>query len=302
MATVSHYVPLGAGHVNPTLGIVAELVRRGHRVTSFVPERFAALPAATGARVVPVPSTWEAHGLADPPQMHGRHLVRDGVPARRDPHARPAARPAPGPGSGAARRTPGDLGTGAGAPPGGAVGGGLAEPGQQPALVDEPLHPAEPARPTVSRHNDEIWLLPAQGGNPGRPGVLRGQRRGPAAGHPAPGVPVRRGDLRGIPVRRPGARRPRGRDRLDPAAGVPLVALPQMAEQRANADRIAELGLGVTLDPATLTPDRLWSAVQQVSTDPAVRERLSWMAGEIAAAGGAPAAADEIERALPPTG
>ncbi|GAA1391970.1 hypothetical protein GCM10009613_35460 [Pseudonocardia kongjuensis] len=80
------------------------------------------------------------------------------------------------------------------------------------------------------------------------------------------------------------------------------MALPQMAEQRANADRIAELGLGVTLDPATLTPDRLWSAVQQVSTDPAVRERLSWMAGEIAAAGGAPAAADEIERALPPTG
>ena len=76
MAAVSHHVPLGAGHVNPTLGIVAELVRRGHRVTSFVPERFAALPAATGARVVPVPSTWEAHGIADPPQMHGRHLVR----------------------------------------------------------------------------------------------------------------------------------------------------------------------------------------------------------------------------------
>lgn len=82
------------------------------------------------------------------------------------------------------------------------------------------------------------------------------------------------------------------------AAGVPLVALPQMAEQRANADRIVELGLGRALDPVSVTPDQLWAAVQETAADPAVRERLTWMAGEIAAAGGAAAAADEIERAL----
>jgi MGT family glycosyltransferase len=81
--------------------------------------------------------------------------------------------------------------------------------------------------------------------------------------------------------------------------GVPMVALPQMAEQRANADRIAELNLGATLSPERLTPETLWNAVDRVTADPTIRERLTWMRGEIDAAGGAGAAADAIEKVLP---
>ncbi|MGO2112594.1 MAG: macrolide family glycosyltransferase, partial [Pseudoclavibacter sp.] len=46
------------------------------------------------------------------------------------------------------------------------------------------------------------------------------------------------------------------------ALGVPMVAVPQMAEQRANADRLEALGLGVALDgdPETLSAESLWEA------------------------------------------
>jgi len=40
------------GHVKPTLGLVAELVRRGHQVTYFIGEQHADLVAETGATVV----------------------------------------------------------------------------------------------------------------------------------------------------------------------------------------------------------------------------------------------------------
>lgn len=80
---------------------------------------------------------------------------------------------------------------------------------------------------------------------------------------------------------------------------VPMVALPQMAEQRANADRVAELNLGATLSPERLTPEALWNEVDRVAADPTIRERLAWMRGEIDAAGGAAAAADAIEKLLP---
>lgn len=76
MAAISFYGPLGAGHVNPTLGIVAELVRRGHTVTYYAPRRFADGVAETGADFVPVVSTWEAMGSGSVPQMHGRDLIR----------------------------------------------------------------------------------------------------------------------------------------------------------------------------------------------------------------------------------
>ncbi|MFG2287176.1 macrolide family glycosyltransferase [Streptomyces sp. NPDC048595] len=48
------------GHVLPTLPVARELVARGHRVSYAVPERFADLVAATGARPVPYRSAWPA--------------------------------------------------------------------------------------------------------------------------------------------------------------------------------------------------------------------------------------------------
>ena len=55
-------VSLGAfGHVNPTLELVTELVRRGVRVTYFCTEGFRTIVEPTGARFVAVPSWMEAH-------------------------------------------------------------------------------------------------------------------------------------------------------------------------------------------------------------------------------------------------
>ena len=55
-------VSLGAfGHVNPTLELVTELVRRGVRVTYFCTEGFRTIVEPTGAQFVAVPSWMEAH-------------------------------------------------------------------------------------------------------------------------------------------------------------------------------------------------------------------------------------------------
>ncbi|MGV0578542.1 macrolide family glycosyltransferase [Mycolicibacterium elephantis] len=80
--------------------------------------------------------------------------------------------------------------------------------------------------------------------------------------------------------------------------GVPIVAVPQMTEQQANADRIAQLGLGVRLSPNDVGAERLRAAVSDVTSSPALAENLRHMQDEIRSAGGAPAAADAIERAL----
>lgn len=80
--------------------------------------------------------------------------------------------------------------------------------------------------------------------------------------------------------------------------GVPLVAVPQMAEQRVNAAQIERLRLGVHLPRETVTPEALREAVLRVSSDRDIRAAVADMRREIAAAGGAGAAADLIERAL----
>lgn len=79
--------------------------------------------------------------------------------------------------------------------------------------------------------------------------------------------------------------------------GVPVAALPQIPEQGANADRLAELGLGLRLDPARLTAERLRQAVTTLLHDASVRSRLAWMCGEIQRAPGASWAAEVIENA-----
>jgi NDP-glycosyltransferase len=49
---VAIVVPPLHGHVNPALGTAAELVRRGHRVTMHLPERFGAAVRSTGAQLI----------------------------------------------------------------------------------------------------------------------------------------------------------------------------------------------------------------------------------------------------------
>ncbi|RJQ74356.1 hypothetical protein D5S17_23090 [Pseudonocardiaceae bacterium YIM PH 21723] len=79
--------------------------------------------------------------------------------------------------------------------------------------------------------------------------------------------------------------------------GVPTVAVPQSADQPANAARLAELGLGVHLDPATVTAAELREAVLAVHGDPEMAERLAVLKAATRSAGGAQRAADIIEAA-----
>jgi MGT family glycosyltransferase len=80
--------------------------------------------------------------------------------------------------------------------------------------------------------------------------------------------------------------------------GVPLVCVPQMLEQEINAGRVAELGLGVRLDPERLTAADLRAAVDAVSGDAGMRAALDRMREATRKAGGAAAAADAIEAHL----
>ncbi|HCS62478.1 MAG TPA: glycosyl transferase [Microbacterium sp.] len=82
------------------------------------------------------------------------------------------------------------------------------------------------------------------------------------------------------------------------ALRVPMVALAQMAEQQANADRIRELGLGEALHPQTITPDVLWNAIERVARDPQIARRLSDIWVEIEASGGAKAGANIVDRII----
>jgi MGT family glycosyltransferase len=80
--------------------------------------------------------------------------------------------------------------------------------------------------------------------------------------------------------------------------GVPVVAVPQMAEHQANADRLVELGLGRRLARDQVTPAALREAVASVIGDPRTRAAVQAMRDEIHTAGGAPAAADVVETVL----
>lgn len=74
---------------------------------------------------------------------------------------------------------------------------------------------------------------------------------------------------------------------------VPTVAVPQTPEQAANARRLAELGLGMTLTEQTAPALR--RAVTEVDQSEQIRKNLAEMAGHFRAAGEAAAAADAIE-------
>jgi MGT family glycosyltransferase len=76
--------------------------------------------------------------------------------------------------------------------------------------------------------------------------------------------------------------------------GVPLVVIPQMAEQAVTAARVAELGLGLALDRASVTAASLKEAVERVAHEPSFRERARRMQQEVRDAGGYRRAADAL--------
>lgn len=387
VASIAFFAPIGAGHVNPTLGVVAELVRRGHRVTYAVTRHFADAVLEAGAEHVPFTSSWESLDMAAP-QMHGKELVRAmGLLLAETRAVLPVLE----------RLEPPDLVVHDG--PMAWWGRLLARRWQVPSVETWPnlvsnghwamstkyttLNPLSPrfllqiarigrflrshgvtdVRAFIQGDDASLRLvmLPRAFQYAGDtfgdgylfvgPGLT--ERAYQAGWEPSGDLPVVLVSLGTAYNNRPdfyrmvldsaagrpwqavlavGAVDPAGlgpippnvevRSRVPQLAvlrhaqafvthagmgstmesltfGVPMVALPQMAEQRANADRIAELNLGVRLPPERLTSETLWNAVDRVAADPTIRERLTWMRGEIDAAGGAGAAADAIEKLLP---
>ncbi len=82
------------------------------------------------------------------------------------------------------------------------------------------------------------------------------------------------------------------------ALGVPVVAVPQMAEQRVNATCIAELGLGLYLPPEQADSASLREAVLTAADDQSIAAAVAALRREIMEAGGASAAADVVEKTL----
>ncbi|MFH5824122.1 glycosyltransferase [Georgenia sp. AZ-5] len=67
------------------------------------------------------------------------------------------------------------------------------------------------------------------------------------------------------------------------ALGVPLVLLPLGADQPHNARRCADLGVGVVLDPVTVTAAQVRRATATVLADPVYRRRAQALRAETAA-------------------
>lgn len=81
-------------------------------------------------------------------------------------------------------------------------------------------------------------------------------------------------------------------------AGVPMIAVPQGAEQFMNADRLVELGIARRLDTPDATPDALRTALHDLMTDPERAERSRQLQATARAEGGTRHAADLIEAML----
>ena len=79
------------------------------------------------------------------------------------------------------------------------------------------------------------------------------------------------------------------------SCGVPVVAVPQIAEQHVVARRLAALGLGRHLPERDVTAQAVGAAVRALVDDPGTAPALAAMRADIAAAGGAPQAADIVE-------
>ena len=78
--------------------------------------------------------------------------------------------------------------------------------------------------------------------------------------------------------------------------GVPMVVVPQQPEQAMTAARVAELGLGVALEPGQVTADALRDAVTTISGDTGYRSRVAHMQQAARDVGGYLRAADVIQQ------
>ncbi|MCP9946850.1 glycosyl transferase [Streptomyces somaliensis] len=81
-------------------------------------------------------------------------------------------------------------------------------------------------------------------------------------------------------------------------AGVPMIAVPQAAEQFMNADRLVELGVARRIDTAEATAETLRTALNDLVTDAEVARRSALLSTGARAGGGTPRAADLIEDML----
>jgi MGT family glycosyltransferase len=79
--------------------------------------------------------------------------------------------------------------------------------------------------------------------------------------------------------------------------GVPIVAIPQMTEQKIIANRVAGLGLGRVAAPAISAPD-LRALTLEVAADEQIAASVRQLRSYIRDAGGTSRAADEIEAHL----
>ncbi|MEV4179078.1 macrolide family glycosyltransferase [Nonomuraea sp. NPDC049709] len=81
-------------------------------------------------------------------------------------------------------------------------------------------------------------------------------------------------------------------------AGVPMIAVPQAAEQFLNADRLVELGVARRIDTQDATAESLRTALGELVADPQVARCSARLQAEARAEGGTTRAADLIERML----
>ncbi|MGY3057162.1 MGT family glycosyltransferase [Streptomyces sp. TE3672] len=82
------------------------------------------------------------------------------------------------------------------------------------------------------------------------------------------------------------------------STGVPMIAVPQAADQFSNADRLVELGVARRIDTEQATGEALRTALTELVADPEVARRSALLRAEARAEGGTPRAADLIEDML----
>lgn len=78
-------------------------------------------------------------------------------------------------------------------------------------------------------------------------------------------------------------------------AGVPMIAVPQAAEQFMNADRLVELGVARRIDTPQATAQNLRGALNDLITDPEVARRSAHLRAATRIEGGTMRAADLVE-------